>query len=318
MRKAFVVLAAAVFAIAAQAQDKVNLSIATGPTGGVYYPLGGGIANVLSKYVPGYTANAESTAGSVANLQFMNAGKSDLALSMVDAALDGYKGQGKFTSGKVPVRTLMVAYPNRMHVVTVEGRGISSFADLKGKRVSSGPPNSATELMAFRVLEAYGFNWDKDIKRERLDVGKSSEAIKDNKLDAYFWVGGLPTSAVTDLAATPGTKIKLIDHTESVAKMNAKYGQLYVTGTIPAKTYPGQDRDSNIAVVWNLLVARADMPEKVAYTVLKTIFDKKQELIAVHKEAASFEVKNQSNAASAIPYHPGAIKYFAEQGVKLN
>jgi len=319
--KAFVHLAGIVslaLASAALAQDKVNISIATGPTGGVYYPLGGGIANVLSKYVPGYSANAESTAGSVANLQFMNAKKSDMALSMVDAALDGYKGQGKFSGGAVPVRTLMVAYPNRMHVVTVEGRGINSFADLKGKRVSSGPPNSATELMAFRVLEAYGFNWDKDIKRERLDVGKSSEAIKDNKIDAYFWVGGLPTSAVTDLAATPGTKIKLIDHTESVERMNKKYGQLYVPGTIPAKTYPGQDKDGQIAVVWNLLVARADMPDQVAYTILKTIFDKKQELINVHKEAASFDYKNQSNAAAAIPFHPGAIKYFAEHGIKLN
>lgn len=311
-------LVAGAVAFGAVAQDKVTISIATGPTGGVYYPLGGGIANVLSKYVPGYSANAESTAGSVANLQFMNAKKSDMALSMVDAALDGYKGQGKFSGGAVPVRTLMVAYPNRMHVVTVEGRGINSFADLKGKRVSSGPPNSATELMAFRVLEAYGFNWDKDIKRERLDVGKSSEAIKDNKIDAYFWVGGLPTSAVTDLAATPGTKIKLIDHTESVDRMNKKYGQLYVPGTIPAKTYPGQDKDGQIAVVWNLLVARADMPDQVAYTILKTIFDKKQELINVHKEAASFDHKNQSNAAAAIPFHPGAIKYFAEHGIKLN
>ena len=318
MGKTLIWLAAAVLASTAQAQDKVNISIATGPTGGVYYPLGGGIANVLSKYVPGYSANAESTAGSVANLQFMNTKKSDMALSMVDAALDGYRDQGKFSGGAVPVRTLMVAYPNRMHVVTVEGRGINSFADLKGKRVSSGPPNSATELMAFRVLEAYGFNWDNDIKRERLDVGKSSEAIKDNKIDAYFWVGGLPTSAVTDLAATPGTKIKLIDHTESVDRMNKKYGQLYVPGTIPAKTYPGQEKDGQIAVVWNLLVARADMPDQVAYTVLKTIFDKKQELINVHKEAASFDYKNQSNAAAAIPFHPGAIKYFAEHGIKLN
>jgi hypothetical protein len=306
------------FAATAPAQEKVTISIATGPTGGVYYPLGGGIANVLSKYVPGYAANAESTAGSVANLQFMNAKKSDMALSMADAALDGYKGQGKFSGGAVPVRTLMIAYPNRMHVVTVEGRGINSFADLKGKRVSSGPPNSATELMAFRVLEAYGFNWDKDIKRERLDVGKSSDAIKDNKIDAYFWVGGIPTSAVTDLAATPGTKIKFVDHAESAARMNAKYGQLYVPGTIPAKSYPGQDKDSHIAIVWNLLVARADMPEQVAYTILKTIFDKKQELINVHKEAASFDYKNQSNAASPIPFHPGAIKYFAEHGIKLN
>ena len=122
-------------AATAGAQDKVTISIATGPTGGVYYPLGGGIANVLSRYVPGYAANAESTAGSVANIQLMNQKKSDLALSMADAALDGYKGQGKFSGGAVPLRTLMIAYPNRMHVVSVEGTGINKFADLKGKRV---------------------------------------------------------------------------------------------------------------------------------------------------------------------------------------
>jgi len=304
--------------LAAAASAQVTISIATGPTGGVYYPLGGGIANVLSKYVPGYAANAESTAGSVANIQLMNQKKSDLALSMADAALDGYKGQGKFTGGAVPLRTLMVAYPNRMHVVSVEGTGINKFADLKGKRVSTGAPNSATELMAFRLLEAMGLDQATDIRRERLDPGKSSDAIKDRKLDAYFWVGGIPTSAVTDLGATPGVKLKLIDHADAADAMNKKYGQLYVRDTIPAKSYPGQDQPNQVVTVWNLIIARADMPDQVAYNIVKTIFDKRDELILVHKEAQNFELKNQTNAASPIPFHPGAIKYFAEKGVKLN
>jgi TRAP transporter TAXI family solute receptor len=307
------VLAAASTAIA---QDKVTISIATGPTGGVYYPLGGGIANILSKYVPGYAANAESTAGSVANLQLMNQKKSDIALSMADAALDGFKGQGKFSGGAVPVRALMVAYPNRMHVVTVEGTGINKFADLKGKRVSTGAPNSATELMASRVLEAMGIT-EKDIRRERLDPGKSADAIKDKKLDAFFWVGGIPTSSVTDLGATPGTKLRLVDHADSVEPMNQKYGQLYVRDTIPAKSYPGQEQPNQVATVWNIIIARADMPDQVAYNIVKTIFDKRDELIQVHKEAQNFEIKNQSNAAASIPFHPGAIKYFAEKGVQL-
>ena len=311
-------LVAGAIASGALAQDKVNLSIATGPTGGVYYPLGGGIANVLSKYVPGYSANAESTAGSVANLQLMTQKKSDLALSMADAAWDGYKAQGKFSGAEVPVRALMVAYPNRMHVVTVEGRGIASFADLKGKRVSTGAPNSATELMTERLLQAYGMDWNKDIRRDRLTPEKSADAIKDNKLDAFFFVVGIPTSSVTDLAATPGTKIKLIDHADAVDKMTAKWGPLYVRDVIPAGSYPGQDKVNNVATVWNLLVAHKDMPEQVAYNILKTIFDKKSELILVHKEAANFDVKTQSKAAATIPYHPGAIKYFAEKGVQLN
>jgi TRAP transporter TAXI family solute receptor len=205
-RVAVCVVALSIVATVA-AQERVTLSIATGPTGGVYYPLGGGIANILSKHVPGYAVNAESTAGSVANLQLMNQKQSDMALSMADVALDGFTGQGKFSGGAVPVRTLMVAYPNRMHVVTVEGTGINTFADLKGKRVSTGAPNSATELMAFRVLAAMGLNQEQDIWRARLDPGKSSDAIKDRKLDAYFWVGGIPTSAVTDLGATPGRTV---------------------------------------------------------------------------------------------------------------
>lgn len=312
--------AAAVLAVTTTVaqQPKVNLSIATGPTTGVYYPMGGGIANILSKYVPGYAANAETTAGSVANLQLMNQKKSDLALSMADAAFDGFKGQGRFASGAVPVRTLMIAYPNRMHIVTVEGTGINKIADLKGKRVSTGAANSATELMAARVLEAAGIDMEKDIKRERLDPGKSSDAIKDKKLDAYFWVGGIPTAAVTDLGATPGTRLKLIDHSEVVEAMNKKHGPLYVKDTIPSKAYPGQEQPNQVATVQNLIIARADMPDEVAYNVVKTIFDKKAELVLVHKEAENFDLKFQNNASSPIPFHPGAIKYFAEKGVKIN
>jgi len=216
------------------------------------------------------------------------------------------------------VRALMVAYPNRMHVVTVEGRGINSFADLRGKRVSTGAPNSATELMTQRLLEAYGMDWSKDIRRERLTPEKSAEAIKDNKLDAFFFVVGIPTSSVTDLAATPNTKIKLIDHADAVEKMVAKHGPLYVRDFIPANSYPGQDKPNAVATVQNLLVAHKDMPDQVAYNILKTIFDKKAELIQVHKEAANFDVKHQSKAGGTIPYHPGAVKYFAEQGIKLD
>jgi TRAP transporter TAXI family solute receptor len=272
---------------------------------------------VVSKHVPGYAANSEATAGSVANLQLMGQKKADIAFTMADAAWDGYKAQGKFAGGAVPLRTLMVAYPNRMHLVTVEGRGIEKFADLKGKRVSTGAPNSATELMAQRMLEAYGMSWD-DFRRERLTPEKSVDAIKDGKLDAVFFVAGIPVSSFTDLAATPNTKIKLVDQAEAVEKMNAKYGPLYVRDTIPAKSYPGQDRVNAVSTVQNLIVARDDMPVDVAYNIVKVIFDKKDELIAVHKEAASFDLKNQTKEGSPLPYHPGAIKYFAEKGIKLN
>jgi TRAP transporter TAXI family solute receptor len=309
-------LATAMFAGGAIAQQN-TIAIATGGTGGVYYPLGGGMANVLSKYVPGVQATARVTGGSVDNLKLIHSKQSEVALVMVDAALDALKGVDKFKGNAVAVRTLLVLYPNRMHVVSVEGRGIEKMSDLKGKRVSTGSPGSATEVMAFRVIEAAGLDRDKDMKRERLGVAESTNAIKDGKIDAYFWVGGLPTAAVTDLAASPGIKLKLVDHTEVVDKMNAKYGNLYTTGVIPAKTYPGQDKDNKIAVVQNILVANASMDDKTAYDIVKTFIEKQPELVAVHREAASITLENQQTKNSPIPWHPGAVKYLKEKGARM-
>ena len=302
---------------AASAQEKYSLSIATGGTGGVYYPIGGGMANILSKYVPGMQATAEVTGGSVDNLKLIATGKPYIAFSMADAGQDAYRGEDKFKGTKVPLRTLMILYPNRMHVVTIEGTGISKMADLKGKRVSTGSPGSATEVMAFRVIEASGLDKDRDITRERLGVAESVNAIKDRKIDAFFWVGGLPTAAVTDLANTPGIKIKMIDHGDTVDKMNKKYGQLYVHDTIEKTTYKGMDADNKIATVWNILVSNENLSDKTAYAIVKTIFDHKADLVAVHKESQNFTLENQKASASPIPFHPGAIKYFTERGVKL-
>src|SRR2546426_2660469 len=301
----------------AHAQEKYSLSIATGGTGGVYYPLGGGLANLLSKYVPGMQATAEVTGGSVDNLKLIASGKPYIAFSMADAGQDAYRGEDKFKGNKVPLRTLMILYPNRMHVVSIEGAGVTKMSDLKGKRVSTGSPGSATEVMAFRVIEAAGLDKDKDMRRERLGVAESVNALKDRKIDAFFWVGGLPTAAVTDLGATPNVKIKLIDHADTVDKMNAKYNNLYSTGVIPAKTYPGQDKDNAIAVVQNILVANAKMADKVAYDIVKTFIEKRDELAIVHAEAKNITLENQSLKNSPIPWHPGAVKYLAEQGVKM-
>jgi TRAP transporter TAXI family solute receptor len=315
--KALFVAAAVVAAGFSAAQEKVNLSIATGGTGGVYYPLGGGMANVLSKYVPGITATAEVTGGSVDNLKLIGTGKPYIAFAMADASQDAARGEDKFKGSKVPLRTLMVLYPNRMHVVSIEGTGVNTMADLKGKRVSTGSPGSATEVMAFRIIEAAGLDKDKDMKRERLGVSESVNAIKDRKIDAFFWVGGLPTAAVTDLAATPGVKIKMIDHANLVPAMNKKYGELYVQDTITRATYSGMAGDNRNATVWNILVAHEKLSDQVAYNIVKTVFEKRQELIAVHKEAENFKLELQKQAASPIPFHPGAVKYFNEKGIKL-
>ncbi len=316
------ILKIAVFSAAAlglfAAAGAQQLSIATGGTGGVYYPLGGALAAALQKNIPGLTATAEVTGGSVDNLKLIGSGKPYVAFAMTDASLDAYKGEDKFKGQKVAMKTLMVLYPNRMHVVTIDGKGINKMADLKGKRVSTGSPGSATEVMAFRVIEAAGLDKDKDMKRERLGAAESTNAIKDGKIDAYFWVGGLPTAAVTDLANTPGTKIKMVDHSETVAAMNKKYGNLYVEDSIPKAMYRGMEADNKQATVMNILVAPDSMDEKTAYNIVKTIFDKKADLVAAHKEAENFKLETQTNAATPIPFHPGAIKYFAEKGIKLN
>jgi uncharacterized protein len=313
--RSIAVLAGALgIAIGAQAQ---NISIGTGGTGGVYYPLGGGMAAVLSKYVSGMQATAEVTGGSVANLQLVGTGKPYLAMTMADAGQDALQGKDKFKGKPVPVRTLMVMYPNRMHVVTVEGTGITKMADLKGKRVSTGSGGSATEVMAFRVIEAAGLDKDRDLRRERLGVAESVSALKDRKIDAFFWVGGLPTAAVTDLANTPNTKIKMIDHADLVPNMNKKYGNLYVQDVISKDVYKGMDKENHQATVMNLLVAHQKMDDKTAYNIVKAIFEHRDELIRVHKEAENFKIENQKASATPIPYHPGAIKYYAEKGIKM-
>jgi len=312
--KALVVCSALVWG-GVQAQ---NISIATGGTGGVYYPMGGGLASVLSKKVPGMSATAEVTGGSVDNLNLIGTGKPYVGFSMADAAKDAQSGQDKFTGKKVDLSTLLVLYPNRMHIVTTGATGIKTMQDLKGKRVSTGSPGSATEVMAFRVIEAAGLDKDKDMRRERLSVAESVNAVKDRKIDAFFWVGGLPTAAVTDLANTPNTQIVMIDHSKEVDAMNKKYGNLYFKDVIPKTTYKGMEKDNNVISVANILVTSPKMSEKDAYNIVKAVFDNKIELVRTHYEYISVTLEVQKTASTPIPFHPGALKYFKEKNVKMN
>jgi TRAP transporter TAXI family solute receptor len=302
------------FSGAAQAQ---NLSIATGGTGGVYYPLGGGMAALFSKKIPGMQATAEVTGGSVANMQLIGTGKPYIALTQADAAIDALKGQDKFAGKPIPVRALAVLYPNRMHVVTIEGTGVTKIQDFKGKRVSTGSGGSATEVFAFRVIEAAGLDKDKDMRRERLGVAESVNALKDRKIDGFFWVGGLPTGAVTDLANSPGVTIKMIDIAHLVPAMVKKHGNIYIKDVIPQRIYKGMTADNQAATVTNLLAVHQNMDDKLAYTITKTLFENVVDLVRVHAEAINIKLENQKSEASSIPWHPGAIKYFAEKGIKI-
>ena len=309
-------VALAAMGLAGEAAAQQSLSIATGGTGGVYYPLGGGFGNMIGKELPGYTGTAQVTGGSVANLQLIASGKADLCFSQVDAAWDAVNGQDKFPN-KLPIRALAVMYPNHMHVVTVEGTGIEKVEDMKGRRISAGSPGSATEVYAIRVLEAAGLHHERDVRKERLGVAESVNALKDKKIDAFFWVGGLPTASVTDLAATPNVKIKVIDIAHFTKKMNDKYGPLYAEATIPASTYKGMDKDAKNNTVWNIMAVNASMTDDLAYKLTKLMIEKRQDLALVHAEANNIKPEWQTSSRAGIPWHPGALKYFAEKGIKV-
>jgi TRAP transporter TAXI family solute receptor len=298
------------------AAQQNRISITTGGTGGVYYPLGGGMANILSKYIPGLTATAEVTGGSVDNLRLLGQGKSEVGFSMVDSAWEAAHGEDKFKGNKVDARTLLVLYPNRVQIVALDSSGITRMSDLKGKRVSTGSPGSGVEVVALRMLEAMGLDAKKDIKQERLGASESVNAIKDRKIDAFFWVGGVPTAALTDLAATPGIKMRLIDHADLADAMNKKYGPLYTKSTIAANSYAGQDKPVQNIDIWNILVTNDKMSDQMAYNIAKTLIEHKPDLVAVHNEAMNIDLKNQA-IGSPIPFHPGAATYLQEHGVAV-
>ena len=299
----------------ALAQEKTSVSVGTGFASGVYHPMGGGIVKVVSKYMRGYSSKVEVTGGSVDNLKLLAANRIDVGFSMADASWDAYNGADKFKSGKLAVRALMVLYPNSLHIVTLQRPDINKMTDLRGKRLATGAPGSATEVMALRVLEAYGL--DKDMTRERLGLDESVAALKDRKVDALFWSGGVPTAAIANLVSTPGINVRLLDHEDAVDQLVKKYGPLYAKQEIAAKAYPGLSKNGKGAGVWNILVVSETMSPALAYDLVKTIFEHKADMVEAHKEAENISLEHQRNDTSPIPFHPGAIKYFAEKGVKV-
>jgi TRAP transporter TAXI family solute receptor len=300
----------------AMAAEKLKrISIAAGGTGGVWYPYSGAMAAVISKYMTGVEATAEVTAAAVDNAKLLGAGKADLGIMLGDVGYDAYTGKGVFKN-KIPIRNIAGLYSSITHIVTVDGKGIKSVADLKGKRVSVGAPGSATEVVATRILEAFGLDIQKDVKRDRLSVAESAGALKDGKIDAFFWVGGIPTAAVLDVAASPGMKIRLLSSAEVLPKMVAKYGPIYFKTICPPNTYKGVDYPVATVCAGNFLITHEKMDDKFVYDVLKTLFDHKAELVAIHKVAQDLTL-DMAVEGSPFPFHPGALKYYKEKGKKI-
>jgi hypothetical protein len=292
-----------------------RLSIATGGTGGVYYPYGGGIAQVLTTHLPNVEATAEVTAASVDNLKFLRQGESDIAFTMADAAQDAVAGRDAFKDfGAVPARALAVLYSNYMHLATRAGSGINGVADLRGKVVSLGPPGGGGTLQAERILAAAGIDFTKDLRVQNLAVAQAVDALKDAKLDAFFWSGGLPTAAVLDLVNTPGITARLLPVDQVLPALQQQFGEsLYYRAIIPKTVYNLPD-DVPVVAVANMLAVSESMPEDLAYDITKTIFAQQPTLAGIHPQARELTIETALTGAT-IPFHPGAIRYYRERGV---
>lgn len=294
----------------------VRLSIATGGTGGVYYPYGGGIAKVISDNLEGVEATAEVTAGTVDNLKFIANRSADLGFALADSLDDSFHGRGAFDEfGAVPARAIAVLYDNHNHLVTLTSTGITNIADLAGRVVSTGAPGSGTEISAFRILEAAGLDPEQDIRRQSLGAVTSVDALRDGKIDAFFWSGGIPTGSVLDLATTPGRTIRLVPNGGVLDTLQTRYGALVYHGShIPETTYPGMDADVATIAVSNVLVAHEAMDAELARGITAALFAYHDELAAVHPMAGVLSLES-ALIGSPVPFHDGAAAYYRERGV---
>jgi hypothetical protein len=295
---------------AGDAGDGGQLSIATGGTGGVYYPLGGGFATVIRENVEGYDATVSETNASVDNMILIGDGGADLALVLGDTAADAINGDADFEE-PITACTLGRLYDNYTQIVTTADSGIESVEDLEGKTVSLGSPGSGTEIIALRILDAAGIDPDSGISRQQLGVAETVEALRDGTIDAGFWSGGLPTGALVDYATT-GDMV-LVPHGEYAAAMADAHGPYYVESEIPADTYEGQAEAVSVVVVPNVLVANPDnMDEGLQEQITAAIFDNREQLTEVHPAAADLDPSTAGDI-EFMDVCPGSQTYFDGQ-----
>ena len=290
------------------------LSIATGGTGGVYYPIGGGFAELIGKHIDGHTAVAEVTGASVENMALIHRGDATMALVLADTAYQAYHGEGQFEGRKVEnTRALASVYPNVIQFVTLADSGINSLQDLKGKRVSVGAPGSGTEVNSRAVLESNGITQD-DFSAQRLNFNETADALRDGDIDAGVWSVGPPTSSIMSLAAS--RDINLLSFSEEERKAAIEREPVFASYTLAGGTYDGVADDTQTLGIPNVLVVNSDMSDDLAYNLTKLLFEKKEDLVAVHKAAEDLTV-DFTLEATPVPLHPGAIRYFEEIGATV-
>ena len=288
-----------------------RLSVATGNTTGVYYILGGGIANVLTENVEGTEATAEATNASAENIRLVCAGDSDIGFTLADTAADAVNGEAGFEGEAQSVEALARIYSNFTQVFVRADAGIESIADMAGKTVSTGSPNSGTEVIATRLLEVNDIGTG-DIDQQRLGLPESVQGMKDGSIDALVWSGGLPTGGITDLVTSMGDDVVMLPLDEELPKMQEAFGEAYAEGSIPADTY-GLPGDVATIAVPNLLVVSDAMPEDVAEEVTRAIFENLDALAQVHPEAENISAETATDTGD-VPMHPGAQAYFDAEG----
>ncbi|MEV5323942.1 TAXI family TRAP transporter solute-binding subunit [Nonomuraea sp. NPDC052634] len=316
MKRILTIVAAAVLTVAgcggggAGGGSGNRISIATGGTTGVYYVYGGGLAKQLSAGIANTQATASVTSASVENIKLLASGKAQIGFSQADTAADAVNGKDSFTA-KQPIKALARIYDNYLHLVVSPGVNAATVADLKGKRVSLGPANSGTQVVARRVLEAAGLDPDNDISKQQLSINESVQAAKDGTIDAFFWVGGLPTAGITDLAVSK-PDMKIMDTSDVLEKMRATYGEQYVGLDIDLSTYKLQGGTIKTVGIANMLLVPDSMNEQLAYDITKTLFEKKAELEKVHPEAKKLDPALAQQVAP-VELHPGAARYFREK-----
>jgi TRAP transporter TAXI family solute receptor len=288
-----------------------RLSIATGNTTGVYYTLGGAYAEAISQQTAGkLKATAAETSASLQNIQQLVAGTHQVAFSLADTAADAVNGTASFEE-KQPIAALARLYPNYTQVIARSDSGINSIAAMRGKRVSTGAPNSGTEVIANRMLEAAGLDPAKDIQAQRTELGKTVEGMKDGSIDAMFWSGGLPTGGITDLFVSQGDAVKFLDVTDTLPKLQ-EINPIYERGVIPTSAYQ-TPADVPTVVVPNLLLVKDDMDGNTACVLTKALFDHKADLVKANKSADGITL-DTARETSPVPLHPGAKKALDELG----
>jgi uncharacterized protein len=308
------IAAAATLAAAGPAAAQTQLSIATGGTGGVYYPIGGGIAELINNNIEGYSAVAEVTGASVENMALINTGDSDFALALADTVYQAYTGTGALEGREMPgLRALLSVYPNAIQIVTLAESDIQSIEDLRGRRVSVGAPGSGTEVNAQQILTANGISYD-EIDEQRLNFNETADALRDGDIDAGFWSVGPPTSSIMNLAATRSIRLIPLSDEEIAAAQEEE--PVFARYTLSAGIYDGIEEDVETISIPNVFVVSDEMDDDLAYEVTKVIFERIDDLIAVHPAAEDTTVEFTMES-TPIPLHPGAIRYFEEIGADI-